>query len=141
MRALAPGRSGWPSAIWRVSSSHSCVSHLDIVDSLSSDAGTPAAYPRRGRPPLPRAPDAGRAGRGPGERPSSSGGDSVPHPGEEVVLVPLRPPCPALATGEVPGQGVVLEGMDAASHLPGKAEPPARVGVHLSAVGKKGVHP
>ena len=30
MRADAPGRSGWPSAIFLVSSSHSWVSHFDM---------------------------------------------------------------------------------------------------------------
>ena len=45
MRAEAPGRSGWPSAIFLVSSSHSWLSHFDMSSSLDRRRRTAAARP------------------------------------------------------------------------------------------------
>src|ERR1700691_958527 len=100
MRAEAPARSGWPSAIFLVSSSHSWLSHFDMSSSLG----------RR------RQMRVRRRGAGLSHRRGMLPSGEVPHTGEEVVLgdvVPRR-------AHQTASQDVLVDGMDGPGHLGGK---------------------
>src|SRR5438128_11077635 len=107
MFAVAPGRSGWPSAILADSSSHSCERYL-----ASS--------------PLLRRWISGRIVAS--EVRSRSAGDALADAGEQVVLRDRR-------VDEGAGPHVVVVGMDGAGHLGRQAEPERRVRVDLGGMG------
>src|SRR4051794_18960242 len=108
MRADAPGRSGWLSASFLLSSSHSWVSHFGIV--------TP-----------PRRVGLVESGRSLAARLSAH---EVAHTGEQIVLRRGR-------IHQRAGPDVVVVGMDAAGHLRRQSEPERRVGVDLGGMGQK----
>src|SRR5207237_8771963 len=99
MRTEAPGRSGWPSASFLASSSHSCVRYFGIAR-LRLDQPRSGGLVRRG----------------------TLLADAVAHTGEEIVLRHL-------GGSERASQDVLLVGVDGACHFGRQAEPELGVGV------------
>src|SRR5205823_3312647 len=110
MLAVAPGRSGWPSAILADSSSHSCERYLAISPLLRRWmrwSGIVASDVRLG-----------------------SAADALAHAREQVVLGDRR-------VDERAGSHVVVVGVHRAGDLGREAEPERRVGVDLRGVGQQ----
>src|SRR5487761_460868 len=117
MRADAPGRSGWLSAIFLVSSNQSCVSHFDICSLPGHRDRAPETVPCRGM--------------------LASGGAGPT--GEQVVLhVAGTGSLGAVGRGRS-GQDVLVHRVDVAHDLRRQPEPEGRLGVDLGGVRQKSV--